>query len=616
MGTIPLIAFDPSTQTQPYFPAPSENGGSRIQALLVGAGISMAVHSGALSWGELICALAKGLGGKQPATEHWYVEGLRLSREYSPRKRDAVPTRFQEKVKHVIQNSISRPASDADWVDLSKALREFLAAIKCTVILDTNYDSTMEWLLEDAGIRYTRLIGSEATSVSPLPGDAVILWKVHGTVDAPSTIVLSPTEYQRIYESNALGDVMQSLGQRIDCLWVMGCGLGDDETWTYLCTDDGPKQIACLWQTTHEAIPLSAPADWVGQVGTNHRDVRVYWAQVLKTPDYLSGGRRRTANQLTHITKTIVGSIPEGRKSSQREWWEHRIDAFDHDYQAILGTKNIPAALAIVAGARADFESLKNYLLSQQKDTMGKTWCAGVPTDLTLNDDRKRSLAEDFARVVEVAIALCKEWKDSILVAAAAQAAVGYVVELAEILGIPVTVELKQEPQRLALAPNQKVLVGANPFFVRADQAYRANLMHFHRTRTGLDIQYPLAALEASVHDGTTLMEENDWEARVIHAYGRRSPCLLLNGEVEIQINSLPPLYPWGFRLGDIKAFRDRMDFGTISQCWHLVSNVEGGWQICKGGGLRDRGRIAFRIGNRGRVRIGEYDAFVQPAYS
>jgi hypothetical protein len=92
-------------------------------------------------------------------------------------------------------------------------------------------------------------------------------------------------------------------------------------------------------------------------------------------------------------------------------------------------------------------------------------------------------------------------------------------------------------------------------------------------------------------------------------------PKLVFGAQPPIDIRELPPLYPWGFRFLDIHAYREHAA-GSISRQWHLVREVEGDWQICKGGGLRDSGEIAFRIGNRGRVRIGEYDAFLEPAYT
>lgn len=624
--------FSRLTSDAEGLPVPRSNDNELVNALMVGAGLSMAIHTGAYSWGDLISQLSLRLGGKKPRTKHWFVEGLRLSRTYSPSRRDAVPTEFQRQVRDLVQNSVQRPDNaDPEWVSLCAAFAKFLRTTQCAVILDTNYDPTVEWLLEGAGVRYTRLIGSEAGWICPLPGEAILVWKMHGSVDTPATIVLSPTEYQRIYESNALGPVLQSLGERIDCLWVLGSGLGDDETWPYLCTDTGPRQIACLWQTSDSESPL-VPRKWLGIVTRPSRAVTVYWNQYGARAQ----GRTTTAAQLDAVSTTVAGRAGDVRKSSQASWWDERIKSFDDTYEKMRKSSNVAACLALAQGTQHDFDKLRNYLLSQQGGGMGRTWCATVPSNLVLDAGIRKKLAEDFSRIAQAAVDLYgSRQPGSVMAAAAAQAAVAYVVELAEILNIGVTVLLAPEPEKPSpVGKAQGLLVGANPFFVRSTQAVRANLMHYFETTALLSIQYPIAgqppSTQATSNSGSPprssratspdqapamLLSEDEWEACVILSYRRRNPQLIFGDCKPVAIQALPPLYPWGFVLKDIQAFRERNTGGTLSRRWHLVSNVEGGWQVCKGGGLRDRGRIAFRIGNRSRVRIGEYDEFLEPAY-
>lgn len=597
------------SSTHAEYPTPEGS----INGLMLGSGFTRAVHPEAPSWGSLIETLAKLLGQEAPASKQWFVEGLRLSRNTSPRRRGAHPTRFQSAVREVVTAATPRQSADSkSWAKMKDALDEFLRATGTTVIIDTNYDSTLEYLLEDAKRPFTRLIGSEATWVGPLPSDnALIVWKIHGSVDAAATIVLSPTEYQRIYEANALGPVLQQLGASLECLWVVGCGLGDDETWAYLCSEAGPQTIACLWQTEGPTCPTEAPRGWWEQVSEGERSIRLYWAPV-PTPDAPCPS---LAEHLSTIsTKVVAASFPK-----RRIWWDKRLATFDKEYMIQASPLKVNAALAVVARYREEFTTLRNYLLSQTSRGMGKTWCPSVPTDGVFSAEKKLELAGDFAAVAKHAMAFFDEGTSlesdtpGLLVASAVQSAIAYVVELADVLGIDVHVKLEGLPSdELAIGKGQALFVGINPFDIRPAEVFRANPLHVYTTKSRLPIAAPLTA-------GTTSqsrpLEEDDWEAAVIYMYRRRCPKLEFEGGHEVEILNLPPLYPWGFRFLDIHEYRACTP-GTISRKWHLVRQVEGDFQVCKGGGLRDSSRIAFRIGNRGRVRIGEFDAFIEPAYT
>jgi hypothetical protein len=605
------LRLSPQPVKSGTYPAP--RGG--VTALLVGAGLTKAVFPTAPGWGELLRRVAKELKQPAPATKNWFVEGLRLSRNTSPRRRGAQPTRFQRAVRDLVTLSTKRSTERDNaphWQEMAKALARFIDETNTSVIVDTNYDETVESLLTEAGVPYTRVVGSEVSWVGPLPTaqKALVIWKIHGSVGAASTIVLSPTEYQRLYEANALGPALQKLAAGLDLLWVVGCGLGDDETWAYLCGESGPKAVSCLWLTQDEKMPKTAPPEWLQQVGHPDREVCIFWERVGN--DVAAG----LAAHLTHIADEVsrVGSANRG------DWWDRRISEFEKEYEPHAKASTVRAALSVVDRYRDEFEAMRTYLLSQSAAGMKPTWCGSLDSEACLDASDRARLALDLAAVARAAVSFCKQWgshqnssQPAVMVAAAAQAAVAYVVELAEALGIGVEVEMTTLPQtrRLALDKGQRVLVGINPFFIKTAQAQRANPMHVYTTDRRLNIGFPLVSGPPT--ETGRLLSEDEWEASIVHLYRSRSPRLVFEGVDPIEIRDVPPLYPWGFRLLDIRAYRAG-GVGTVSRRWHLVSDVEGDWQVCKGGGLRDSGRVAFRIGNRGRVRIGEFDAFLEPA--
>jgi hypothetical protein len=50
----------------------------------------------------------------------------------------------------------------------------------------------------------------------------VVLRQLHGAIDDPATIVLSPTDYQRSYEVNELGADLTDIGSQAQTVWSLG----------------------------------------------------------------------------------------------------------------------------------------------------------------------------------------------------------------------------------------------------------------------------------------------------------------------------------------------------------------------------------------------------------
>lgn len=513
--------------------------------------------------------------------------------------------------------------------DLCERFRGFMEAVDAGVIIDLNYDTAVELLLEAGQRRYLRAIGSDVHWVGPVSASDCLLWKVHGSIDRPATIVLSPTEYHRTYETNALGAQLEALGQRLESVWTVGVGLEDDDIWASLCGARSHFSISALWLGRSEAD--GRPPDvrektrpWADLTTAGGREVTVVHGILGETTLV------ECLDSMARVVVSCTATPPrQGKRRSISQYLLERCRRFDEDYLMRCEQSDPGTLMALVASHRRDFDALREYLLSCTASGLGRRWCPSVDGS-NLDGTDPITLAKDFHAVVCVAAELCEEFisarnREGVLVAAAAQAAVGYVVQLSELLALDVEMDFEEWPDTARLGRGQSFLVGENPFFVRLNELDRSNFMHFFSTSKDLTVGSPIVGCssEHGLSLGDRLLEEDEWEAAVTHVYVRSRPKLSFRATkdsepVVVDVAKLvhvPPMFPWGFRLSDARWFRQRTT-GRVSKRWHLVGTyLPHGRQVCKGGGLRDRGRRAFRLGSRGIVVIGEHDDFIEPAY-
>lgn len=589
---------------------PAGDGG--LAVTVVGAGLSMAACRSMPSWRGLVDAVAAALGVPAGSrSRNAYVDALEVSRSVSPRPRNANPTRFQLEVRKVIEARFVPENFRETWRELARAFTDFLEATETSVIVDMNYDSCVETLLREAGRDFVRVIGSEVHWLGGRPANVPVVWKIHGSTDAPATIVLSPSEYQRIYETNALGSQLASLGRDAREIWTVGVGLAVDDIWAYLC---GPaaaaaKLVAIYLRSAPRRgerwppDPAISLASW-GSLVEPATDPFVLWANDLQRAPL-----HERLPQVTEVVRRQRSGRP--RTAGRRQRILDRAAKFEAAYCGALERGNDSAALEAVDEHRNDFDALREYLLSASRDRIGERWCPEIqPTRI---DPSGPQLLDVVERAILEVRELMVDGRPALLPVCAAQAATAYAVELAELLGAEVRTDASW-PMSLLLAKNQQFIVGMNPFFVHRDLLRRCNLMRrFETKQRAFALAEPAFAIDDGATDG--LLTEDEWEAAMHHFYRQAQPCLRIGDRhVSDGLELLPPLYPWGFRLHDVTEFR-RRHLGGVSRIWALVDRVlPGGYQVCKGGSLRDRGRRSFRIGSRGTVRIGEHDVFVQPA--
>lgn len=596
-------------------------GGSGATAIMVGAGFSRALNPDAPGWAALINRLRQELSRlKKPIGRgaDLMIEAYRLSRRHSHDRRTALPTEFQNKVLEVLRPYRVRGTSDpvilGNKSALAESLRSIIDALRCRIIIDLNYDDSIEEVLKEAGRRYVRWVGSEASWAGTPPLDAIRLWKIHGTIDQPATVVLSPTEYQRLYEVNEIGDELGKLGKQLSSVWTFGVGLQEDDVWLHLCRGDQPAHIVALWLTDKAARRDLGP--WEKLVAKRNRKVTV-----LSSSFASSNGRPALAERMEDLAREIVSRAP---RRGQNEVRRGRIDDFEKAYADALANEHDTAP--IVKKYRYDFNTLREHFLSYTADGFGPRWCPSIERTTPTNLDPRtlETFARDFIEVVRAADEACTDHPNSIIVSAAAQSAAVHVIELATLLGIDTAVELdwkridlkrdKDGRPQLRIGSGGRFLVGCNPFSSRGSDG---NPMHLATIREDIRLAPPLIDDFDSGKlppDASVLLTEDEWEACVVFLYWMASPGIRL-GTLRYEPRAIPPLYPCGFRLLDLRELRAH-NLNGVSKYWHLVDGFhEDGRQICKGGGLRDRHSAAFEIGSRGALRIGEYDEFLAPAF-
>jgi hypothetical protein len=466
------------------------------------------------------------------------------------------------------------------------------------------------------------MIGSEVHWVGGRPSDVPLLWKIHGSIAAPGTIVLSPTEYQRIYETNALGAQLAALGISASEIWSLGAGLQVDDIWAYLCGRGAPSSVlvAVLLRSRGRTPVASTIAEWADLVAGAPTTCVLHADDVDEVT---------LAERLTAITKALASQrLTAGRAHGPRARLLDRSKAFEQGYRDALRRGNEAAALVIVEEFRHDFHSLREFFMSSRRGRrIGERWCPSIPSpthgSARLGANAMRGLQHVVTETVARIGDLCRDSR-LLLPLCAAQATIGYMIELCELMGLRPTMASSCWPLKLTVATQQQFLTGMNPFFVNAENRTRCHLMEQFETERAFALGSPILDAKPS-GEPLGLLTENEWEAAMLSLYGNAEPDLRIEGpegtsgvpDVTVPFRDLalvPPLYPWGFRLHDVIAFRATFP-GRVSQIWSLVADVQpGGNQICKGGGWRDRGRRSFRIGSRGTVRIGEHDEFVEPA--
>ncbi len=580
-------------------PAPGE----RIQAIMTGSGLTRAARPNGPLWPELVKELYRRLENTQSIPKPFDARAvsMHLSWTHARGKIGFRPSRFQKAISEVISREVNAVEPNRA---VGSAFVDFLDAVRCNVIIDLNFDDTVETILRQQNRRFIRFVGSEGDWASASCAPDLVVWKVHGSIEAPPSVVLSPTEYQRVYQINELGTQLALLGATLGQIWTIGVGLLDDDVWGYLLSRARDVDIVCLWVTDKKDCELR---NWWTLVNDmTHRKVVIRvgyeqanrdYCQVLKTIGY----------QIREGTASGNGTRKETKKICR---FLKRCNEFENRYEEALNNGSQSAVQAIIAEYKHDYLALHGYILAQGASGLGERWLPGIKSVSTV--PCAKELADDLAAAINCAATLHEELDGRILAACAAQRAIQIIVDLASLYGLDVHIE-HEWPTRLHLAAKQRVLVGANVF---ASDIKSINPMHWFQSNRAVDVQNLAAATKDELWSWDEMVTEEEWEAAQIHFHARSAPILKI-GENEIPLAgvSVPPAYPWGFVFTDIREYRKEFLSGTISRYWHAVKTEgHGGLQILKGGSIIDRDPSLFLVGRRGTIKAGEYAEFSVPA--
>lgn len=626
LNVVDLVA----SENQPLLDCPPVFAEGSINAVMVGAGVGKSLVPDNPTWRQLLDRMAETLDTAVIAQElrhdlhvFAYVLGRRPGRQ-----RSAEPTNFQRKVSELLGNFWPLPADNARLASCAKIFADFLKLSRTSLIIDLNYDKAVEQLLTTRGVPFVRVIGSEMRWQGPMIESGVILWKIHGTIDAPSTIVLSPTEYQLVYEVNALADELQSVGSELGNLWSIGVGLERDDVWNFLCKKPRKEfAVWCLWLS--DRGPEALKDWWDGVQSTVHS------ATVFKSP---LPAEPAAPDLFSHLN-SISAMINADREPDEPLWpknfvfklsqhFKDRAREFQKHYDPLIKLGCNETIVSLVRTFYVQYDQLKTLLLSNRSVGLGPRWCAAVKERTEWTPETLEEFAADCARIVSNAAELCVDYANAedstgfnTLITSAAQAAVTHVVELAELLGVECESPRKKIFNGRVVVPNGfRCIVGSNPFEV--SKPLQRNLMHIYEHKAeSLHVKPPIFGkpLVGALAEtrGRRLLTEDEWEAAVIALYRALGPSLRFGSKIvkKQQLIKIPPIYPWGFRFADIREYRNSGNIG-VSKVWALIDGFDKSRnQYCKGGAMRDRSRQAFEISSRGFLRIGEFDEFLEAAY-
>jgi hypothetical protein len=616
-----LITFDDLATVDVGLPG----RGPGVNAVMVGAGFSRALQPTRPSWSTLVERVWRKL---EPKTAYPSgdidprIVAMRLSWRHAKRHKGAEQSKFQTAVAEVLTDA----GGGEQLAVVARGFARFLKAARANVIIDLNYDDSVESVLRQERLPYIRAIGTDTHWMSPFAAADVLLWKLHGSTQHPETIVLSPTEYQRVYESNDLAGELIRFGKALGSLWTVGVGLEDDDVWAYVCSPESTFDIIPLWFSADAGIGTSGWIDraaqclesWYTVAESPKRQIRVLCGPLSEGSDALLAGLGAVSKVLedgdARPYRARAGLHLDGLSRD-------RAIAFQREYDAAVGRDNTDAIRAVVKDHRADYSRIYNYLLCRRADGLGEQWLAGtvdLANRVSSHGDSAATaaLCDDLSAILRASLEMAaaegtRDETRMILVVAAAQAAIVYALELAEVLGIPVQTSSGATPTGL-VGKSQSFLVGMNPFIALDLEQF--NPMHVFKTTKAFRLSAGLWGTTAATAT-SRLLTEDEWEAAVQQLFMQsRQTITIGKGDLIELTGDVPPLYPWGFRFLDIREHRAR-NSGSISRRWHLVQkHLEGARQVCKGGGLRDRNPLAFQIGFRGTVRAGEYDPFVEAA--
>ena len=186
----------------------------RTAVPFVGSGLSVSVGRGLFpDWKGLIERLATRLDKEGLAADASDVR-THLAAQRFPEAAELAfekltPSRFSEEMQAVFDRRLPPPNANLSAV-------EALWRLRPRTVITTNYDSALEWpfaprgggrpyaqATDPPGVAYNDEPALLQRIITPRDGERPQIWHLHGSVNLPSTLILTKPQYERLYAAGS-----------------------------------------------------------------------------------------------------------------------------------------------------------------------------------------------------------------------------------------------------------------------------------------------------------------------------------------------------------------------------------------------------------------------------
>lgn len=587
--------------------------------LLVGAGLTCAATGQAIGWRDLLSLVAADLG--EPTTtdlpegaDHGAImtRAYALSHKHKLRGNDG--SNFQETVARIVRAKTRERQEDA-FNKLGSSLGRFLLKSRCELIIDLNYDNVLTNLLEREGIAYRKIVGATSYGGAFRPGlqSSVVVWKVHGDVMYPGTIVLSPLDYQRLYETHAVNETLRAVSAFAQTIWTLGLGLTLDDIWLELAAphrrSDTPIQhVRAIWMARDPDVSYRSALESWRSVHRENVDVVVF-------------GRDYRHSSLAAVLDAFIDELPSPPSLfvSHLTVTKNQLDDLDQRIDDAVDRDDSHALLAIASEFRPFYDAL--YLDLLHLDARGRVAAGWLPSIVEQGETDPKEVCKNVARTFQTLSELLSTCSDGggLLLRCVAQAVVADLLDLLEVCGVVVSTLFHDAPRpELQVRVRDLIYVGSNPFdreFASLCAQLKTNPMH--RFRVDRRQVLPLDCASTPIEQLCSFTEDQ-FEALVVKQaqYLAQELQFSVGGEMVekftlARLEAIPPLYAWGFHWGSLAKFRAEFPNTYITRKWFPVDTRHRRPYIVKGGSMRSWTRREFAVAFRGHSHPMDSDPFV-----
>ena len=169
----------------------------------VGSGVSLSVKPGLFpTWRQLLQSMATKLEEESKQSESTIVIKLLASDRLFEASKEAWQGLGKQRFYEVMRDNFGH---DPDHSNCDLETPKAIWAIRPRIVVTTNYEK----VLSAANPEARRLLNHQTAELATLTRDTTIerptAWHLHGHIDEAETLILAPTHYESLYDSDKLG---------------------------------------------------------------------------------------------------------------------------------------------------------------------------------------------------------------------------------------------------------------------------------------------------------------------------------------------------------------------------------------------------------------------------